>query len=110
MRQGCAIRGTILDFLTAIVAKHQKIEGGPFGEKFFWEKISQCLKNPKGGHFGIFHHPFCRQTSKKLKEKNSKKKSQRRKKLKGGPFSLARYCMLRGKQEKPFWLSLLGFS
>ena len=27
------------------------------------------------------------------------------KKLKGGPFSLARYCMLRGKKEKPFRFS-----
>ena len=30
------------------------------------------------------------------------------KKLKGGPFSLARYCMSRGKKEKPFWFSSLG--
>ena len=29
-------------------------------------------------------------------------------KLRGGPFSLARYCMLRGKKEKPFWFSSLG--
>ena len=30
------------------------------------------------------------------------------KKLKEGPFSLSRYCMLRGKREKPFWFSSLG--
>ena len=30
------------------------------------------------------------------------KKSQCQKKLKRGPFSLARYCMLRGKKEKHF--------
>ena len=24
------------------------------------------------------------------------------------PYSLARYCMLRGKKEKPFWFSSLG--
>ena len=29
------------------VAKHQKIEGGPFGE-FFPEKVSQCRKKLKG--------------------------------------------------------------
>ena len=29
-------------------------------------------------------------------------------KLKGGHFSLARYCMLRGKKEKLFWFSSLG--
>ena len=28
--------------------------------------------------------------------------------MKGGPFSLARYCMLRGKKEKPFWFSFPG--
>ena len=30
------------------------------------------------------------------------------KKLKGGPFSLAQYCMLAEKQEKSFWFSSLG--
>ena len=30
------------------------------------------------------------------------------KKLKGGPFSLTRYCMLREKKENPFWFSSLG--
>ena len=50
------------------VAKHQKIELGPFGEKFFsGKKVSQC-----------------------------------RKKLKGGPFGLARYGVLRGKTGKTF--------
>ena len=37
-----------------------------------------------------------------------KKVSQCRKKLKGGPFSLARYGMLRGKTgKKTFWFSSL---
>ena len=48
------------------VAKHQKIEGGPWGF-FFEKKVSQC-----------------------------------RKKLKGGPFSLSRYCILRRKRGKTF--------
>ena len=30
------------------------------------------------------------------------------KKMKGGPFGLARYDMLRGKTGKPFWLSSMG--
>ena len=30
------------------------------------------------------------------------------KQLNEGPFSLARYCMLRGKTGKPFWFSSLG--
>ena len=34
--------------------------------------------------------------------------SECRKKLERGPFSLARYCMLRGKKEQPFWFSSLG--
>ena len=41
-------------------------------EHFWWKtlflkKISQCRKNWKGDHFGIFQHPFCRKTPKKLK-------------------------------------------
>ena len=43
------------------------LKGGPFQEKIFEEKVSQC-----------------------------------RKKLKGGPFCLAQYCMLRGKTGKTF--------
>ena len=31
------------------VAKHQKIEGGPFGEKNSEKKVSQCRKKLKGG-------------------------------------------------------------
>ena len=34
-----------------------------------------------------------------------KKVSQCRKKLEGGSFGVARYGMLREKQEKPFWFS-----
>ena len=60
-----AKKGDLWDFLTSIVAKHQKIEGGSFGE-FFPKKVSQCRKT------------------------------------KGGPFSLAQYCML------SFWFSSLG--
>ena len=35
-------------FLTSIVAKHQKIEGGPFGE-FFWEKKSDKAEKTEKG-------------------------------------------------------------
>ena len=62
-----AKRGTLSDFLTSIVAKHQKLKGRPFGGHFYFEKSLTMSK-----------------------------------KLKGGPFSLARYCMLRGKLGKPF--------
>ena len=54
-------------------AKHQKIEGGAFGEIFSEKSFTM----PK-------------------------------KKQKRGPFSLSRYCMLRGKRGKPFWFSSLG--
>ena len=43
-----------------------------------------------------------------LEEKCFQKVLQCRKKLIGLPFSLARYCMLRRKKEKPFWFSSLG--
>ena len=42
-----AKRGILLHFLTSIVAKHQKIERGPLGEKLFSKKVSQCRKNWK---------------------------------------------------------------
>ena len=35
------------------VAKHQKIEGGPFGELLFRVKKSQMPKKLKGGPFGL---------------------------------------------------------
>ena len=44
-----AKRGTISDFLTSIVAKHQKIEGGPFGEKSFPKKSLAVPKKTERG-------------------------------------------------------------
>ena len=38
-----AKREILSHFLTSIVAKNQKIEGGPFGD--FFRKVSQCRKN-----------------------------------------------------------------
>ena len=43
-----AKRGTISHCLTSIVAKHQKIEGGPFGEKKFRRKFPKCRKTERG--------------------------------------------------------------
>ena len=66
-------RGDPLGFFNIhSVAKHQKMQGGPFEEKKFRRKNS---------------------------EKNV---SQCRKKMKGGVFGLARYGMLRGKTGKTF--------
>ena len=41
--------GTLSHFLTFIVAKLQKTEGGPFGKQFFFEKKSHCRKKTNGG-------------------------------------------------------------
>ena len=77
--------------------------------KNFFE-VSMPKKNWKGGPFGIFQHPFCYKTPKKIEGGTLslgtflKKVAQCRKNLKG-PFGLVRYCMLRGK---PFWFSSLG--
>ena len=38
----------------------------------------------------------------------SRKKSYNAEKFERGPFSLSRYCMLRGKKEKRFWFCSLG--
>ena len=46
------------------VAKQQKIEGGPFGEKLFSEKKSHNAEKLIGGTLWDFQHPFCRKTSK----------------------------------------------
>ena len=43
-----------------------------------------------------------------MKKGFSKKTPSMPKKLEGGPFILARYCMIREKKEKPFWFSSLG--
>ena len=84
------------------VAKHEKIDFFLFSGK-----ISQCRKKTERGPFGIFQHPFCRKTSKKMQggpfgEKKFPKKKCLAvpKKMKGGLFGLARYGMLRGKTGK----------
>ena len=47
-----AKRGTLSDILTSIVAKHQKTEAGPFGERFF-----RMQKKLKGGTLNS--RPYC---------------------------------------------------
>ena len=61
------------------VAKHEKIEENK--NFHFRKKISQFRKKLKGGPFGIFQHPFCRKTAKKLKGDPSGKKIFRKKSL-----------------------------
>ena len=40
--------------------KQQKIEGGPFGEKIFRKKVSQCRKKVEGGPFGLTRYGMLR--------------------------------------------------
>ena len=59
------------------------------------------------GNFGFFQHLCCRKTSKKLKggrfgREKIYKELTMPKKTERGPFSLSRYCMLRGKRRKTF--------
>ena len=42
------------------VAKQQKIEGGPFGEKISGKKSRSAEKNWKGGHFGLAGYGMLR--------------------------------------------------
>ena len=59
-------RGTLWGFLTSILSQNiKKLKG----ENFYFRKKSLAVpkKNWKGGPFGIFQHPFCRKTAKKLK-------------------------------------------
>ena len=55
-----ALKGDLSHFWTSIVAKHQKIEEGPFGEKKIPKKVSQCRKNWKGGPFGVARYGMLR--------------------------------------------------
>ena len=81
------------------VAKHQKMEGG----KFLFSEKSHNAEKLKGGTLWGFPTSILTQNSKKIEggtlwgKKFRKKVSQCRKKLKGGPFGLARYGMLRAK-------------
>ena len=63
------------------------------------------------GSIWDFSTSILSQNSKKIAEgpfgeKNSKSRTMP-KKTERGPFSIARYCMIRGKKEKPSWFSSL---
>ena len=106
------LKGKTLSDLIS-VAKHNKVEGGPVEVIKNFSKKSQNAEKTERGALWDFSTPILSQNVKKfgrgpLVKKNGKKVPQCRKYWKWGPFSLARYCMLRGKQEKPFWFSSLG--
>ena len=83
--------GTLWGFSTSILSQNMKKSK----KKFFFifgKKSHNAEKNWKGGPFGIFQHPFCRKTTKKMQGGPFEEKiffsknnvSQCRKKLKGG--------------------------
>ena len=102
--------GTLWGFSTSIRSQNMK----KLKKKFFFIfgiKSHNAEKNWKEEPFGIFQHPFCRKTSKKMQggpfeEKNFEKKIRKKmsrsaeKNWKGGLFGLVRYDMLRGKTGK----------
>ena len=59
-----ATRGDFFGFFTISVAKHQKIEGGPFG---FFSEVSQCRKKLKGGILWDVSTSILSRNIKKLK-------------------------------------------
>ena len=85
----CAKRGDLLDFVTSIVAKHQKNEGGSFGEKNVRKKSHNAEKIERGDPLGLFNIHFVAKHQ-KIEGGTfweiffSKKVSQCRNKLKGG--------------------------
>ena len=104
---------TLWGFSTSILSQNmQKLKKTKIF--IFGKKISQCRKkNWKGGLFGIFQHPFCRKTSKKMQGGPfgefffRKKVSQCRKKWKGESLVSPGMVCYAEKQEKPFWFSSL---
>ena len=50
-----ARRGTLSHFLASIVAKHQKTEGGPFGEFLFRKSLTMLEKTEKGDPLDFFN-------------------------------------------------------
>ena len=73
---------------------------------YFREKISQCREKLKGENLWDFSTSILTQNIKKMQGRPfgenffSKKSLAVPKKMKGGPFGLARYGMLRGKTGK----------
>ena len=84
----------------------KKLKGDPL-VKIFLKKSHNAKKTERGDPLG-FSNIHSDENSKKMKgglfreKKFRKKVSQCRKKLKGGPFGLTRYGMLRGKTGKSF--------
>ena len=84
-------------------------------KKIFWKKVSQCRKKTETvDPLGVFNIHFVAKHQKIEggtlwgKFFSGKKVSQCRKNLKGGPFGLTRYGMLRGKTGETFLVQFAG--
>ena len=79
----------------------------------FGKKSHNAEKKLKGGTFGIFQHPFCRKTSKKMQGDPVgkfflEKKSRSAEKMKGWSlWSRPVWYVTRKNRKKPFWFSSL---
>ena len=105
--------GTLWGFSTSILSQNMK-KLKKTKIFIFGKKSHNAEKNWKEGPFGIFQHPFCRKTSKKIQGdplgKNffSKKKSRSvEKNERGESLVLPGMVCYAEKQEKPFWFSSL---
>ena len=69
-------------------------------------------KNWKGGPFGIFKHPICCETSKKLKgglwRKKLEKKSHNAEKLEGGPFGVFQHPLSQNIKKMKGEILIIG--
>ena len=102
--------GTLWGFSTSILSQNMKKMKKKIFFLFSGENLTIPKKNWKEEPFGIFQHPFCRKTSKKMQGDPLRKKIWKKirkiclavpkKNWKGGLFGLARYDMLRGKTGK----------
>ena len=99
------LKGDPLGFLNAqSVVKYQRNwRGDPLERKNFQKKSLTMPKNWKPGHFGVFHHPFCRKTSENWRGEIfyfRKKISQCRNNWKGGPFGIFQHPFCRKTAKK----------
>ena len=99
-------RGDPLGFLnTQSVGKHQEIEGGKF---LFWEKnLTVPKKKLKGGTLWYFPTSILSQNSEKIEGGTLWRKTFQEKKSRSAEKNSPGMVCYAGKQEKPFWFSLL---
>ena len=101
--------GALWRFSTSILSQNiKKLKG----EIIIFGKILTVPNKTERGPFGVFQHPFCRKTAKKLKGtfwgKIFREKSLAvPKKNWKDPLASPGIVCYAGKQEKPFWFSSL---